>query len=130
MTYKSRVPLFFTTEGLKLFSISRVIDTAAKQFTKTAITVTAIFIVALGYDLWYYVLGYSGVIDYKMNTPLQKIGKNNMTTGRSRISHWVRLKSYYLANFPRKLHKNKRNGTEKEWTPLASPLDTPIMISF
>ena len=36
---------------------------------------TAIFIVALGYDLWYYVLGYSGVIEYKMNTPLQKLGK-------------------------------------------------------
>ena len=61
-----------------IFSISthrRIIDTAAKQLTKTAITVTAIFIVALGYDLWYYVLGYSGVIEYKMNTPLQKIGK-------------------------------------------------------
>ena len=55
--------------------IYRVIDTAAKQLTKTAITVTAIFIVALGYDLWYYVLGYSGVIEYKMNTPLQKLGK-------------------------------------------------------
>ena len=55
----------------------RVIDTAASQLTKTAITVTAIFIVALGYDLWYYLLGYSGVIVYKMNTPLQKIGKRN-----------------------------------------------------
>ncbi len=54
----------------------RVIDTAASQLTKTAITVTAIFIVALGYDLWYYVLGYSGVTEYKMNTPLQKIGKH------------------------------------------------------
>ena len=64
--------VFFHTQRLKLFPIYRVIDTAAKQLTKTAITVTAIFIVALGYDLWYYVLGYSGVIDYKMNTPLQK----------------------------------------------------------
>ena len=54
----------------------RVIDTAAKQLTKTAITVTAIFIVALGYDLWYYVLAYAGVTEYKMNTPIQKIGKS------------------------------------------------------
>ncbi len=52
-----------------------MIDTAASQLTKTAITVTAIFIVALGYDLWYYVLGYSGVTEYKMNTPIQKIGE-------------------------------------------------------
>ena len=55
--------------------IYRVIDTAASQLTKTAITVTGIFIVALGYDLWYYVLGYAGIIEYKMNTPIQKIGK-------------------------------------------------------
>ena len=54
----------------------RVIDTAASQLTKTAITVTGIFIVALGYDLWYYVLGYAGIIEYKTNTPIQKIGKS------------------------------------------------------
>ena len=57
------------------FLYFRVIDTAASQLTKTAITVTAIFIVALGYDLWYYLLAYSGVTDYKINTPLQKIGR-------------------------------------------------------
>ena len=68
---------FFHPQRLKLLPIYRVIDTAAKQLTKTAITVTAIFIVALGYDLWYYVLGYSGVIEYKMNTPLQKIGNSH-----------------------------------------------------
>ena len=39
--------------------VYRVIDTAASQLTKTAITVTAIFIVALGYDLWHYLLGHS-----------------------------------------------------------------------
>ena len=52
----------------------RVIDTAASQLTKTAITVTAIFIVALGYDFWYYILAYSGVADYIVNSPPQKIG--------------------------------------------------------
>ena len=59
--------------------IYRVKDTAARQLTKTAITVTGIFIVALGYDLWYYVLGYAGIIEYKMNTPIQKIGKSART---------------------------------------------------
>ena len=54
---------------------SRVIDTAASQLTKTAITVTAIFIVALGYDSWYYLFGYSGVIEYTFNTPVQIIGQ-------------------------------------------------------
>ena len=52
----------------------RVIDSAAKQLTKTAITVTAIFIVALGYDLWYYLLGHLGVTKYVHNSPLQKYG--------------------------------------------------------
>ena len=51
-----------------------MIDTAASQLTKTAITVTAIFILAIGYDLWYYILGYSRVTDYIVNYPLQKIG--------------------------------------------------------
>ena len=52
----------------------RVIDTAASQLTKTAITVTAIFIVAIGYDSWYFMLGYAGAIRYIYNTPIQIIG--------------------------------------------------------
>ena len=67
---------------LPVFSVYRVIDTAASQLTKTAITVTAIFIVALGYDCWYYILGHLGVTDYVYNSPKQKFGKlysNNNT---------------------------------------------------
>ena len=56
------------------FLFFRVIDTATAQLTKTAITVTAIFIVTMGYDSFYYVLGYTGVLNYKMNSPVQKIG--------------------------------------------------------
>ena len=55
--------------------VYRVIDTAASQLTKTAITVTAIFIVALGYDLWHYLLGHLGVHEYIFNSPRQKYGK-------------------------------------------------------
>ena len=69
------------TNTLEAFQTNfRVIDTAASQLTKTAITVTAIFIAALGYDMWYYILAYSGVTDYVVNTPLQKAGKNTLTT--------------------------------------------------
>ena len=67
-----RTEISFTL-GLN-FSFCRVIDTATAQLTKTAITVTAIFIVTMGYDNFYYVLGYTGVLNYKMNSPVQKIG--------------------------------------------------------
>nr|CAJ38812.1 putative origin recognition complex subunit 3 protein [Platynereis dumerilii] len=53
---------------------SRVIDAATKQLTKTAMVVTTWFIIALGYDLWYYILGYNNVIKYQKNSPIQKIG--------------------------------------------------------
>ena len=56
----------------------RIIDTAASQLTKTAITVTAIFIVALGYDLWYYILGHLGVTEYIYNSPKQKYGNEQL----------------------------------------------------
>ena len=65
---------FMTVSNVCNSSYFRVIYTAARQLAKTAITVTAIFIVSLRFDLWYYVLGYSGVTEYKMNTPMQKIG--------------------------------------------------------
>ena len=53
----------------------RVIDTAASQLTKTAITVTEIFIVALGYELWRYLLGHLGVTEYINFSVKQKVGK-------------------------------------------------------
>ena len=56
-------------------SYFRVIDRAASQLTKTAITVTAIFIVALGYDLWHYLLAHAGVTDYIFFSVKQKFGK-------------------------------------------------------
>ena len=56
------------------FGTTRAIDNASKQLTKTAIAVTCIFIVSLGYDIWYYLLGKFELVVYKKNTPLQKIG--------------------------------------------------------
>ena len=51
-----------------------MIDKAAKELTKTAIIVTGFFIVSLGYDCWYYMLGYAGAVVYVKNTPVQKAG--------------------------------------------------------
>ena len=53
---------------------SNLIDRAGAQVTKTAITVTVIFIVSIGYDLHYYLLGHTGAAVYELNTPYQKVG--------------------------------------------------------
>ena len=39
---------------------SRTVDNASKEILKTAIIVSVIFILTLGYDLTYYILGYTG----------------------------------------------------------------------
>ena len=85
IAYAIPCALFFVLYGLVLLSIhrrqgdtklgsSRVIDKATTQLTKTAITVTIFFIVSLGWDSWFYILGYTGVVEYEFNSPLQKIG--------------------------------------------------------
>ena len=53
---------------------SHLVARASTDLTKTAIAVTVIFIFSIAYDLHYYLLGYTGVTDYKLNTPIQKIG--------------------------------------------------------
>ena len=32
-----------------------------------------IFVLTLGYDLWYYILGHSGLVPYEKNDDLQKV---------------------------------------------------------
>ena len=46
-------------------SRSAVVDAAQAAITKTAVTLTAIFLFAIGFDAWYYVLGNTGVVDYE-----------------------------------------------------------------
>lgn len=53
---------------------SNRLDRANDQLTRTAIAVTIAFVCTVGYDLHYYLLGYTGVVVYQLNTPLQKIG--------------------------------------------------------
>ena len=67
--------MFFALYGFVIFTFrrrqqntnmgsSRTIDKATAELTKTAVVVTVIFIIAIGYDCWYYVLGYTGVVVY------------------------------------------------------------------
>ena len=53
---------------------SRLVNRAATQITKTAITVTAVFVVSLSYDVWYYMLGHTGAVVYIMNSITQLVG--------------------------------------------------------
>lgn len=52
---------------------SRIIDKATSELTKTAITVTAIFIISMGFEFWYYMLGYTEVVSYTINSPIQQV---------------------------------------------------------
>ena len=58
----------------KTVACSNVIDAANSLMTKTGVVVTAIFVSTMGYDVIYYLLGKIGVVVYKTNSPLQKIG--------------------------------------------------------
>ena len=53
---------------------SAVIEKASKELTKTAIAVTIVFMISTSFDLWYYLLGRTGVVLYIKGSPLQKAG--------------------------------------------------------
>ncbi len=53
---------------------SKMVDRAGAQLTKTAIVVTVIFIITIGYDLHFYLLGETGLLSYEMGKPEQKVG--------------------------------------------------------
>jgi len=55
-------------------SHSKVTDSAQSIVTKTAITLTVIFIFTIGFDAWAYVLGYTGVVEYEFGSAKQKVG--------------------------------------------------------
>ena len=58
----------------KNFVFSNTIRVASDRLTKTAITLTIIFIFSIGFGLWHYVLAYTGVITYEINKPIQQVG--------------------------------------------------------
>ena len=53
---------------------SRIIEVASDSMTKAAIALTLIFFFSLGFDSWYYTLGYTGVVFYDMESPIQQTG--------------------------------------------------------
>ena len=69
------------------FKSNRVINKAATELTKTAIIVTVMFMICLGFDLWYYVLAYNGVIAYVLNSPIQ-VGATEIKTFRIPLFSW------------------------------------------
>ena len=52
---------------------SKTIDKATSELTKTAFIVTVIFIMTLGYDSWYYLLGNTGTVLFELNSVPQKV---------------------------------------------------------
>ena len=53
---------------------SNVIDVANSMMTKTGVAVAVIFVLTIGYDVIYYMLGAIGVVVFVLNSPVQKIG--------------------------------------------------------
>ncbi|KAI0220079.1 hypothetical protein LSAT2_028393, partial [Lamellibrachia satsuma] len=55
-------------------SCSKAIDSAQSTITKTAFTLTVIFVFAIGFDAWAYLLGYTGVVEYEIGSTKQEVG--------------------------------------------------------
>ena len=53
---------------------SRLVNSAAKQMTQTAMAVTGIFILSMSMDVWYFFLGRIGLVVYVKNTLIQMVG--------------------------------------------------------
>lgn len=68
-----RVITAFQSRKKSDMGASRVIDKATTELTKTAITVTVIFFITIGTHYWNYMLGYTNVIEYVINSPVQMI---------------------------------------------------------
>ena len=54
---------------------SAVVDAAQAATTKTAVTLTAICLFAIGFSAWYYVLGNTGVIEFEAGGYIDRLGQ-------------------------------------------------------
>ena len=72
--YGSVILALYRRRSSTIVNSSKVINSAQSTITKTAITLTGIFLFAIGFDAWAYVLGYTGVVEYEFGTGKQKIG--------------------------------------------------------
>ena len=71
--YGNVIQTFRKRKASPELAASRIIDKATTELTKTAIVVTIIFLISLGYDVNYYLLAYIGLFEYKMGAPAQKV---------------------------------------------------------
>ena len=53
---------------------NQIYELADRQITKTAIAIAVAFIVSIGWDAFYCLLGFTGIIKYEFNKPLQVVG--------------------------------------------------------
>ena len=53
---------------------SHVLKVADQQLTRTAIAVAVVFVIALSWDSWFYLLGFCKLVEYNFNTPVQIVG--------------------------------------------------------
>ncbi|KAI0220081.1 hypothetical protein LSAT2_028395, partial [Lamellibrachia satsuma] len=70
--YGSVICALYRRKNSTDINCSNVIDAAQSTVTKTAITLTGIFLFAIGFDAWAYVLGYTGVVEYEFGSAKQK----------------------------------------------------------
>ncbi len=56
------------------FGHTNIVASASKRFTKTAITVTMIFVLSMGFDSIFYMLGHIGLTTYDTDLLLTKVG--------------------------------------------------------
>ena len=53
---------------------NQIYELADRQITKTAIAIAVAFIISIGWDAFYCLLGFTGIIKYEFNKPLQVVG--------------------------------------------------------
>ncbi|KAI0219840.1 hypothetical protein LSAT2_028638 [Lamellibrachia satsuma] len=72
--YGNVVVTLYRKKKLTGMNCSKAIDAAQSTLTKTAITLTVMFIFAIGYDAWAFLLGSTDVVEYKYGSAKQKVG--------------------------------------------------------
>lgn len=86
LIYLAPCCMFFWFYGWILFEVRQrckknsrsaclhIMDKLNNQVTRTLIIVTVVFIFTLGWDSWYCLLGFVGIVHYEFNSPLQMFG--------------------------------------------------------
>ena len=74
ISYGSVILTFRRRTKSEILASSKVIDKASRELTKTAITVTLIYIFSMALAYWNYILGRLGVIPYDITSFVRRLG--------------------------------------------------------